>query len=308
MKADAEHRQRYLDGVGSLIEGCRSHHVRPIICSPAITNEAPEKAETGFLQQMTDAGLALAKSLGVETIDLQRPMRDIHRKVLDSTSREKDPEKATVLHLKDGVHLNELGHLAMAYAMLKGLGAPAEVSSVTLDAATGTVSDAQGCKVSEVMKTNDGISFTRFDDGLPLNLGPLSALNFRWVPIPDGINRYMLRIQHLEAGQYEVCVDGRCLGKLTAAQLAHGANISWLTPNGWEPGGPWDAQSNVVKLLVDAENNLESAASVRTRFLSTHPDRSALEKDAREAVDRLDALQHATAKPYPYHYLVRKIP
>src|SRR5215204_804242 len=67
MKADAAHQQAYLDGIRTIIERCQARKVRVFICSPAITAEMPDKAEKGFLQRMTDEGLALAKSLGAET-------------------------------------------------------------------------------------------------------------------------------------------------------------------------------------------------------------------------------------------------
>src|SRR5688572_4626900 len=73
-KADDEHKKLYLHGIRTIIERCREKKVRAIICSPAITAEDPDKAEQGYLQTMTDEGLALAKSLGAETIDLQRGM------------------------------------------------------------------------------------------------------------------------------------------------------------------------------------------------------------------------------------------
>jgi hypothetical protein len=37
------------------------------------------------------------------------------------------------LHLADSAHLNDLGQLAMAYVMLKGLGVPEEVSPAEAD-------------------------------------------------------------------------------------------------------------------------------------------------------------------------------
>src|SRR5688572_4495132 len=135
MKADAAHKQAYLDGIRTIIERCQSRKVRVFICSPAITAETPDKAEKGFLQRMADEGLALATSLGAGTIDLQRGMREVQRKVVEASPNE--PKKQTKLHAEDGVHLNDLGQLAMAYAMLKGLGAPADVSSATVDADTG---------------------------------------------------------------------------------------------------------------------------------------------------------------------------
>jgi hypothetical protein len=76
------------------------------------------------------------------------------------------------LHAEDGVHLNDLGQLAMAYAMLKGLGAPENVSSAAINAEDGTVQASVHCRISDVTKRESGIDFVRLDDGLPLNLGP----------------------------------------------------------------------------------------------------------------------------------------
>ena len=39
------------------------------------------------------------------------------------------------MHAPDGVHLNELGQLAMGFAMIRGLGGPKEVSLAHVDAA-----------------------------------------------------------------------------------------------------------------------------------------------------------------------------
>ncbi|MDP1588653.1 MAG: GDSL-type esterase/lipase family protein, partial [Prosthecobacter sp.] len=52
MKADAEHKNAYLTSLRTLVGRCEEHHVRVFICSPAITNEDPDHAEKGFLQQM----------------------------------------------------------------------------------------------------------------------------------------------------------------------------------------------------------------------------------------------------------------
>lgn len=306
VKADAEHKQRYLDGVRGIIEACGKRDVRVILCSPAITNETPDKAEVGFLQAMTDEGLALAKSLGAQTIDLQRGMREIQRRVIAANEKVKDPEKQTKLHVADGVHLNEFGHLAMAFAMLKGLGAPAEVSSLTLDAKTAVV-EASGCRASDVEVDASGVRFTRLDDGLPLNLGTFSAFNYRFIPIPDGINGYRLAMKNLVPGKYEIRAEGRALGTATAQQLAHGLNISSMTANGWEPGGPWDAQSVAVKELVEARDHLWLAGRLRALQLPTHPDAASLATSRDDAEEQLQRLQRAAAKPYPYRFEVRRV-
>ena len=99
----------------------------------------------------------------------------------------------------------DLGQLVMGYALLKGLGAPTVVSSAVIDARTGGVIEANVCKISKVRNLDD-----RLEDscdsthGLPWNLGTFGALNFRFVPIPENLNRYLLAVRNLPAGEYDI--------------------------------------------------------------------------------------------------------
>lgn len=306
-KADDAHRQLYLDGVREIVLRSRKHGIRVYICSPAITAESPDTAENGYLQHMTDDGLALARSLGASTIDLTRTMRDIQRRVVSANANEKDPKRHTRLHVDDGIHLNDLGQLAMGYAMLRGLDAPAEVSSVTIDASKLRTLAEENCRVTALKRLPDGLEFRRHDRGLPLNLGIFSALNHRWIPIPDTLNGYRLKVTGLEPGDYEVRAEGRLLGNYTAERLARGENIASATANGWEPGGPWDAQSDVVRELVDARDKAWGGEHFRQQFNRDNPASSRIVRQA-EAADRaLIALARTTAKPYPYRFEIRKV-
>ena len=304
-KADQEHQQRYLDGIRQIVTECQKRGVRVFVCSPAVLHEDPEKAENGFLQKMADAGMALAKSLGAGTIDLARGMREVQRKVVAANAQEKDGKNITRLHVDDGVHLNDLGQLAMAWAMLKGLGAEADVSAGGVDAATGQVISATGCKITDVKPLPDGVTFVRTDAGLPMNLGILSALQYRFVPLPETLNRYQLTVKGLTAGHYAVRAEGRLLGTYAATQLAEGVNISSATANGWEPGGPWDAQSDVVKELVDARDKLWMGGRFRSQYNDNHPKAAALAKNFARLDQQLTELARAQAQPYPYRFEVR---
>jgi lysophospholipase L1-like esterase len=305
--ADDEHKQRYLDGIRQIIERCRARDVRPIICSTAITAEAPDRAESGYLQKMMDEGLALAVSLGAQTIDLHRGMREVQRRTAETNAREEDPAHHVSLHVQDGVHLSDLGQLAMGYAMLKGLGAPEEVSSVTIDAAAGKVIEATGCEVRELRSGEGPISFTRLDRGWPLTLGPLSALQFRWVPLPDGINRYLLKVTGLPDGEYELEAGGRPLGTQTAQALAHGVNLTTTAADPWVPGGPWNVQSDIVKELVDARDKAWGADFQRSRYGGGHPQAEEMREKFSALDDQIVELQRAAASPYAYRMVVRPV-
>jgi lysophospholipase L1-like esterase len=306
MKADAEHRQKYLNGIREIVTRCRARSVRVVICSPAITAEHPDKAESGFLQKMADDGLALAASLGAQTCDLQRGMREVQRRILEANSHEPDSGKHLKLHAEDGVHLNDLGQLAMGYALIKGLGAPADVSSATLDWTAGQAKAVSGCAITDIQKTDDGLTFVRLDEGSPLNLGTFSGLNYRWVPMPEGINRQMMTVTGLPPGEYEVRAGGRALGKVSAGALAAGLNTSSMTANGWEPGGPWDAQSSAVKELVAARDLILHGTAMRERFAGDHPDAAALDRTAKELEENLTALMRRTAKPQPCRLEIKR--
>jgi lysophospholipase L1-like esterase len=306
--ADAAHVRAYLDGIRGIVEACKKRGVRVYICSAAATAEDPAKSENGFLQKMCDRGMALSHELGEHSIDVQRTMRGIQKKVWAANERVKDPRKREALHAADGIHLNDLGQLAMAYAILKGLGAPADVSSVRLDAAAPKLLGATGCTVTKLAAKDGGLSFTRLDEGLPFNYGIFYGLHYRFVPVPDELNRYLLTVTNLPKGRYEVRADDRGAGTFTAEQLAAGVNIASTTPDPWQPGGPWNAQANLLKSLTEARYEVLSAKADARQQLPGSPATRALAPQA----DRFDAqiveMQRTVAKPRPYSFVIRPLP
>lgn len=305
-KADEAHKQGYLAAIGEIVDRCRKRGVRVFICSAAITAEDPDKAEHGFLQTMCDEGLAVAKTRGAGTIDVQRVMRQVQRRVLAANAKEPDKAKYTKMHVEDGVHLNDLGQMAMAYAILKGLGAPAEVSAAAVDAQGAVVISSQGCKVTEVKRAGEELSFTRLDERLPLNLAPLWTLHSFYIPIGDELNRYMLTVKNLPAGRYEVTADGRLLNAWPAEELSRGLNLASATPDPWQPGGPWDAQGHAVKVFTDMRDELALARRGMDQTLTAHPNLADLRHQAVGIEERIVALQRETARPVPVKFVIRK--
>ncbi len=306
VKADAEHRQKYLESIREIVRRCHEKKVRVFICSAAITGADPDKAEKDFLQSMCDEGLAAAKELGGGTIDLQRDMRAIQRRLLEANKHLQPKESPHTLHAADGVHLNDLGQLAMAFCILKGLGAPAEVSSAVINAKTGDSGESKGCKIDGVKQKDVVLEFDRLDEGLPLNFGLFGALQFRFIPFPDQLNRYLLTVRELPEGKYEVLADGRKLATYSHKQLAAGVNISFATSDPWQPGGPWDVQSTLVKHLTDSRSQLHLSQIQATAYITNETRLAALAADAAKVNSSLEDLQHKAAQPRKYHFEVRK--
>jgi lysophospholipase L1-like esterase len=306
LKADPEHKEKYLNGIRSIVSECVKRKVRVYICSAAITSEEPEKAEGGFLQKMCDEGMALARELGGYSIDVQRTMRSVQRKVLEANKKSSKGE-AVRMHAADGVHLNELGQLAMGYAILKGLGAPAEVSWATVDFEKADLVESNQCQITEIRTDDGSLAFERLDEGLPINFGLFGALNFRFVPIPEELNRYTLTVKNLPPGKYSLTADGRGVGHYTAEQLGKGVNIASATTDAWQPGGPWDAQANALKSLTEARSQLATSEflwKVQMTKSKSRPEHS--EKTA-AANAQLEELQRIVAKPAAYRFELKPL-
>jgi lysophospholipase L1-like esterase len=305
-KADDEHKNAYLHGIRGIVETCKKRDIRVYICSAANTAEDPAKAEDGFLQKMCDEGMELSRSLGGSAIDVQRAMRGVQKRIWAANAKVADKTKHDTLHTPDGVHLNDLGQLAMAFAILKGLGAPVDVSSVEIDVDGAKLITAKGCTVKGLTSKDGALEFTRLDEGLPFNYGLFYPLNYRYIPVPDELNRYTLTTKNLPKGNYEVTVDGRGLGKYTAEQLGAGVNIAFATADPWQPGGPWEAQASVLKSLTDARHEVASANAQGQNTLPGSPAAERLGKQSGEFDDKILEMQRAIAKPQPYRFVIKR--
>lgn len=304
MFADDEHRQLYLDSIRGIVKACRERGVRVYICSAAVTGGDPEKTENDYLQRMCDEGLAIAREEGAQTIDVQRTMRDILRRVRKA-NESLASKKHQTLHAADTIHLSELGQLAMAYAILKGLGAPADVSSATIDAQTEQVIEASGCTITDITASEEAFTFTRLDEGLPFNNGLFSTLAYRFVPMNE-LSRYRLAVRKLKPGKYRLTAGGREIGTYRARQLAEGLNIASATANAWQPGGPWDAQAAALKLLTDARHDIDKAARHSAAYLPDSPLVPSLKGEAAHANEELEQMQRLVAQPRPYQFVLTR--
>jgi lysophospholipase L1-like esterase len=307
-KADAEHKQLYLDAVRGIAERCKERKVRVFICAAAITAQEPDKAEQSFLQTMCDEGLELARSLGAGTVDTQRGMREIQRRVLAFNATAKEEKERVSLHVADGVHLSELGQLAMAFTILKGIGAPAEVSAIAVDARDAIVVSARGCAVTNVRHTEGAaLEFERLDEGWPVNFGTFGALNFRFVPFHTDLGQYLLTVTNLAPGKYDVLAGGRRLGVFESQSLAAGVNLCSSTADGWEPGGPWDAAAAALKMVTDARYEVAYVPFYEGIFLNEHPELKELQAGAGTLNAQIEAYQRQLAHPVNVHFIVRPV-
>ena len=78
-------------------------------------------------------------------------------------------------------------------------------------------------------------------------------------------------MKNLPQGRYEVKADDRPLGAFTDDQLAEGVNLASATADGWEPGGPWDAQAWILTDLTEARSQIALSRRFLDHYLPNQP-------------------------------------
>ena len=208
----------------------------------------------------------------------------------------------------DAVHPGPIGHTVMAWAILKGLGAPALVSRVAIDVASRKVS-AEACGVDDLKVSNNTLSFERQDHALPMPIDEKAGPALKLAPILEELDQYQLQVSGLPAGTYELSIDAEPVGKATNEELTKGWNLA-------NQAGPITKQALRVLALVFQKNNLYFNRW-RNVQLYTFPDwAKSPETEPRRAAElaRLDqqiveveAQIDAARKPLPHHFELKPL-
>lgn len=148
----------------------------------------------------------------------------------------------------DAVHPGPSGQLLMAWAVLKGLGATPEVSSVVIDAGTKAVA-AKGARVDGLEAGAESVVFTRTDSALPMPIDSRAEAALKLAPVVDELSRFELKVTGLAPGTYELKIDGEVAGQAEAAQLAKGWNLTTAS-------GPVTRQARELLAAVFEKNDV----------------------------------------------------
>jgi lysophospholipase L1-like esterase len=228
-------------------------------------------------------------------------LADLNTPVVAALKKAKsiDPELSLKL-LPDRVHPGPGGHLLMAEALLKAWHAPAEVTSVEIDAETKQVSAAANTKVTD-LQVDASVAWTQEDAALPMAVDmkdPLIGLALRASDFVDALDRQTLKITGLTRARYVLRIDGEMAGSFSRQDLADSVNLATLPT-------PMLKQALDVHALTIRHNQIHYE---RWRHLQVPLQEQKLER-LQAAFDSLDALeaelieqQRAAAQPKVRRY------
>ena len=197
----------------------------------------------GSLSDRGDAHIEVATARGLEYVDQFYKVLTVYEEnLISGTPVDLHPSN-------DEGHPLPAGHLIKTWVLLKEMGAPSAVSSAQINATTGLLVSSSQCTITNLSVTGNTVTFNRLDDCLPIALDDqaLEALGIR-PTILDDISAYMIDIDNLSAGNYEIIVDGVVSATVSAADLAAGYNMTEMTT------GPIYTQlQNVRQMIRDKE-------------------------------------------------------
>jgi len=235
----------YVRSETQLAKVLKEHGARVALLTPQpIEDHRPDPdrdVRNQSLRKFADGLVGVASNNGALFVDQFNPYMAI-------MLRERAANSNAFIGAGDAIHPGPPGHTLMAWAILKGLGAPSLVSSATIDGVHGKVVTADGCKVSNLKVAAGVVDFDRLDQALPMPIVRKAEPALHLAPILDDLNRYELQVTGLPAANYELTIDGVAAGTFTAEQLAKGCNLATA------PGPITDQAQHVLQLVVDKNN------------------------------------------------------
>lgn len=215
----------HLANMKKLSEKLRALGCRIIYITPSIYDQTGElKAPNCFgvndaLGTCGQRVRELAPEFGAAVIDLHGPMT-----ALNAAYQAED--KARTIVGQDRVHPADFGQFIMAYYILKGQGVSGTVAEFAIDAASGHINKALNCNVAEVRVNPDAITFTCLENALPYPVLPAAAQALELIPFMAKMNREIITVTSLPEGDHVLFIDGKPVGKYTAAELNAGVNLA----------------------------------------------------------------------------------
>ena len=243
---------RFVEHSTKLAEQLKAAGARVALVTPSPEerfepNQPAGSAYNNMLWKYSQALQTIAATQGVTFVDQYPPFIST---IASGRSTGILTSNGSVRLIHDTVHPNWAGHLVMAAAILKGLGASALVSRAELNAATGELLVAEKCRVDNIQAKDGILTFRRTDDCLPWFVPEDARFALKipgFTPLGD-LSRYELRVTHLTAPQYKLTIDDTNACSFTKDELAAGVNLSLCA-------GPITTQAKQLHNAVVAKND-----------------------------------------------------
>lgn len=247
--------------------------------------ENAHKGKTDVMLRITDFQKEKSKENNWGFVDLIHPMLAINQE-----GQKSNP--AFTISGEDRVHPYNMGHMVMAYLILKAQDFSGEkVASINIDAKKNEVLIAENCKISNVTNQGGTLSFNYLANSLPYPIDTVhiwgSASQYdalQHIPFMSEMNDERLAVQGLNDGNYKLAIDGEVIREITAQELSKGINLAEYSHT------PQYQQAMSVMHLNEErweiERRIRQYKGLQYRYLE---EKGLLFEDSRKTLDQLQS-------------------
>lgn len=241
------------------------------------------------------AKLIASGDKGITVADLNRPMTDALTR-----AKTEFPQLAPLL-VPDRIHPSPTGHWIMAAALMSAWHVNPLVSGLMLNAANAEVVKSDRTTVTGLQRSPMGLSWTQQDHALPLPLDFNNAMTPMLLKISDiaQLDQMTLRVESLDAGQYELMIDGKAIASFSREELQDGVNLALFKT-------PMLDQARDIDSQEDDRMTLDQARFILSANLKQNAESSAAEVRLGQAEDELAVSIRKDLSPKPHHFELRR--
>jgi lysophospholipase L1-like esterase len=213
--------QVYVKGLQGIADQAKAAKIRVAWITPQpIEKKEQGSALQGYnetLERFSDGVRDIADKNGGIFVDQFHPYLSLLAK-----ARATD-QKNTYIMGGDAVHPGPSGQIVMASSILKRLDFQRLIARVLID---GPKLDTENCVVKDLTDDQDGtVRFSCLPSGLPFFPEEAKSI-LKWSPILEDMNRYLLTVKGLKAGQYAVKFNDQKIAEYSGDQLGKGVNLA----------------------------------------------------------------------------------
>jgi lysophospholipase L1-like esterase len=282
--------QTFETALKSSIDALKSGGVRAVVVgSPGAVDTATfnRPGVNATVYNQTLAALTdISRSVARQT---DSPFTDVHGLMMEvmAKAKAKYGDKFAFAG-PDGIHPGAAGHLAIAYAFLKGLGCDGDLGTITLDLTSGHNEATGGHRIisaqnGSVEIESSRIPFCFLGDGASAN-SERSIVDF--LPFNQQLNRLTLKVNNAGKGRVRV-TWGSQAKEFSSDDLAAGINLAAEFPD-----GPLVEPFTRIEKAVRAQQDYETPL-IKILMHSIPVDKKIIPEDATE-LDKVvaDAMAH----------------
>ena len=224
---------RFMNGEKALADTIKASGAREVLlttCPIDYDKREDRDVYNESLARQADGVIQLGAERKLPVADIFNPMRAVQKQI-----KERIPGFTMI---PDSVHPDPVGHLVMAYYVLRQIDAPKQIGKI--DVAGTKLTHAEGVTISNFTNGEHALEFDVELPFIPLYVPPEARRALDFVPLQQELNRFVLKVQGWEQYACAIMIDGKEAAVVLPHELSAGVDLAQLED------APWTEQARQV--------------------------------------------------------------